>query len=122
MKLYISPSDVSFVALQGGDIHRFCGHLQAVEIPEFDQVNLFTCWGMLIAQFHGPDGQVTNALNIALLDVTKDIVVSDDGKLVDRYERVVEELVQRAVAKLKLPAEHRELKRDAILTSVKTQD
>lgn len=119
MKLYISPSDVSFVALQGGDIHRFCGHLRAVESPKFDQVSLFTCWGMLILQFAGPEGHVTNALNIALLDVTQEKVIKDDGTIVDRYEKIVEELVKRAHAKLKLAPAERELSRSAIVQSTK---
>ena len=57
-------------------------------------------------------------MTIAMLDLTREVVVNDQGQYVDRYEKVVEELVKRASDKLKLPEEDRELKRRGVITAV----
>lgn len=116
MQIEISPSDISFIALQGGDIHRFVRLLKNAPSP-FTRCILNTCWGLIVAQFFGPKGRSTCAITIGLLDITKEVVVNDQGQYVDRYEKVVEELIKRASDKLKLPEEDRELKRRSILTA-----
>lgn len=115
MQIDITPSDISFVALQGGDIHRFIALLRIAQSP-FARCVINTCWGLMVFQFSGPEGRCTCSVNIALLDITKEMVVNDSGQYVDRYEKIIEELLKRASDKLKLPETDRELKkRDAIL-------
>lgn len=112
MKVVISEGDISFCALLGADIRRFIATLEMQEAvgidPEtgeptpnpFDEVHLHTTWGLLVTVFHSPLGSVTKAMNIDLLTVTKELVISDSGKPVDRYVRVIEELLRLAVAQL----------------------
>ena len=112
MQVVISEGDISFCALLGADIRRFLsllGSQEAVGIDQetgdpllnpFDEVHLHTTWGLLVLVFHSPQGRVTKAMNIDLLTVTKELVISNDGKPVDRYVRVIEELLRLAVAQL----------------------
>lgn len=117
MQIDISPSDISFIALQGGDIHRFLGILRQAPSP-FRRCVINTCWGLAIFQFSGVSGNCTCAVSIALLDLTAETVINDKGQIVDRYEKVVEELVKRASDKLKLPEGERDLKRrDTLVTA-----
>lgn len=117
MQIEISPSDISFIALQGGDIHRFIKLLKNSD-SVFTRCVLNTCWGLIVCQFFGPVGRSTCAVSIALLDITKETVINDSGQIVDRYEKVVEELLKRASDKLQLPEEDRDLKRrDALVTA-----
>lgn len=110
MRVTISADDSSELALQGIDIDRFLGYLSNNdrindEPTPFDAIEVCTSWGLLIFRFGSPFGVITRAMNVAVLDVTKDIVVKDDGTLVDRYEKVAEELCKSALDSLrgKLP-------------------
>ena len=100
MRVNISPSDISLCALHGADIHRFIGVLGRAVDPIFEAVDIKTAWGLVICVFYGEkDGQVVKAtrpMNIDLLKVTKDLVIKDDGTFVDRYEKIVEELLLTA--------------------------
>lgn len=111
MKVVISEGDISFCALLGADIRRFLDLLESTslgvdqqtgkDLPNpFEECHLHTTWGLLVCIFYSPQGKVTKALNIDLLMVTKDLVVSNDGHYVDRYVRVIEELLRLAVAQL----------------------
>lgn len=117
MQIDITPSNISFIALQGGDIHRFLAILKTAKSP-FTRCRIDTCWGLAVFQFFGPRGNCTCAVTIALLDLTSETVINDSGQIVDRYEKVVEELVKRASDKLKLPVGERDLKRrDTLITA-----
>lgn len=105
MRVTISTDDTSRLAAQGIDIQRFLSHLAnndtiAGEPSPFDLVEVFTSWGLLVFRFGSPFGTITRAMNVAVLDITKDIVVKDDGTLVDRYEKVAEELCKTTLYKL----------------------
>ena len=117
MQIEISPSDISFIALQGGDIQRFLRLLRSHSSP-FSRCVINTCWGLAVFQFFGVSGNTTCAVSIALLDLTAETVINDSGQIVDRYEKVVEELLKRASDKLKLPVGERDLKRrDTLITA-----
>lgn len=117
LKVTVSPGDMSSIALQGVDVKRFLKTLEAVASHTFKEVHVFTCWGLVIFQFRGPQGIVTNAVGLDVLAITKELVVKDDGTYVDRYAKIVEELYKRAHDKLLLPPDARELKRSSILTA-----
>jgi hypothetical protein len=115
LRVTISPSDISLAALQGVDIHRVVKLLAAVDPFPFSAVEIQTVYGLVVCTFHG-ERDVVCAMGFDLLLVTKEMKVSDDGLWVDRYAKIVEELLKRASDKLKLPMELRELKRRDVLT------
>lgn len=108
MQVRISEGDISACALQGADMRRFLRVLSAkdmvgrdaetgVEKPNpFDEVHIGTAWGLLIFTFYAPTGAVTKALNVDLLLVTRELIISNDGLFVDRYESIVDELLLQA--------------------------
>lgn len=111
MRIRISEGDISLCALQGVDIHRFLRHLASrdaigkddngLPLPNpFDEVHIGTTWGLLVFTLYAHQGQVTKAFNVDLLMVTRDIVISNDGTFVDRYESIVDELLLQARGQL----------------------
>lgn len=116
MRVTISQDDISRLSLQHVDIRRFIKHLEAVDPHPFDQVHIYTCWGLSLYLFQGQDGEAVCSVFNDVLELTQDVVVSDQGQVVERYAKVVEELVKRATDKLKLPPAQRSLKqRDIII-------
>lgn len=106
MRVTISTDDTSNLAAQDIDIGRFLKHLANNdringESTPFDEIEVYTSWGLLIFRFCSSFGTITRAMNIAVLDITRDIVVKDDGTLVDRYEKVAEELCKTALDSLR---------------------
>lgn len=108
MHIRISEGDISAIHLQGGDMRRFLRILgekdtvgkdaaTGAEKPNpFDEVHIGTSWGLVIFTFYAPGGAVTKALNLDLLLLTRELVISNDGVPIDRYESVVDELLLQA--------------------------
>lgn len=108
----ISEADISACALQGADMRRFLALLAAKEFVgrdaesgerhpnPFDEVALGTSWGLLVFTFYAPTGSVTKAMNVELLFLTRELVVSDDGAIVDRYASIVDALLEDARTQL----------------------
>lgn len=106
----ISQNDVSELALQGIDIRRFLKHLSGHTTRGFERCHLATAWGLVILQFQGTHGVVTLPIGVDVFLITKELVVGDEGRWVDRYEKLAEEAVKWAHEKLALPQSLRELR------------
>ena len=108
MQLRISESDISACHLQGADLRRFLSILGSKEFVgkdastgleqpnPFEEVHIGTAWGLLVFNFYAPTGSVTKALNVDLLLITRELVISNDGLIIDRYESIVDELLLEA--------------------------
>lgn len=106
MNISISQEDISRLSLLGVDSSRFCDILRTVtlgkntegeDVPSpFELCQLSTAWGLLIGSFKSPQGNVTRALNIELLELTKELVISSDGVPVDRYYSIAAEWIRGA--------------------------
>lgn len=107
VRIDISPADISSLALQKVDVPRLLSLLfesdQVNGTPNpFSSVTIETSWGLSIFSFHTTGGQtvIMPCFN-NILQLVRELVVNDAGKRVDRYAKVVEELLKVASDELK---------------------
>jgi hypothetical protein len=107
MRIDISPADISSLALQKVDAKRLLTLLFESDTVNgapspFESVSLYTSWGLLVCVFHTFRGQnVILPCFTDILAITKDLVINDAGQRVDRYQKLVEELLKVATEKLR---------------------
>lgn len=106
VRISISPSDISSLALQKVDAPRLLTLLFEAETVNgqpnpFESVTIETSWGLSIFSFHTAGGQtVTLPCFNDILVMVRDLVINDAGERVDRYAKVVEELLKVAADQL----------------------
>jgi hypothetical protein len=95
MHIAIHPQALDDAAKNQVDLIAFCD-LFAPESPQWDQLAVSSSWGMLLFCFHSPESLAIVPVNLDVFLLTKGTVVSNDGQIVSRWQRVAQEILHWA--------------------------
>lgn len=64
--------------------------------PQFELVDVYTSWGLLVFMFHRPSGSARVPLLLDTLSLTDGTVINDMGQEVHRWSRLADEMLKYA--------------------------